>query len=366
MAKTVSSPAVETFAAGIETAVDVAAIEKELHELWHAVAETQPGSPERQIARASLFNFVVFCRTEAHRDHATQVLSTLTSYHPCRAMVLVVDPESPKPQLSAAISAHCHLAAERKQVCCEQITFHASGTDVENLSATVLPLLESDLPTVVWWQYNFLQSVVVFRQLVDAADQIIYDTSSWDAPENQFGALAEIIAARQHSKFADLSWTRLGLWRELAADFFDDPSCRAKLNSVRAVEIEHGCGPGAAVRAELLASWFAAQLQWPAAEALAKIRLTEREDRDVTAVGIISFVIRASDARFSVRKDHGELAASAVVEMPNVCSLPRKQAFRPADDASLLSQELDRASNPFIYERALRMASQLFGRAGKI
>jgi glucose-6-phosphate dehydrogenase assembly protein OpcA len=360
MATSVGVPQLETFAAGVETAVNVAQIERQLHELWRLAAESGQNPSQRQITRACLFNFIVFCRTDAERDHATETVSILTSRHPCRAILVLANPDAPEKDLSAAISAHCHLAGgERKQVCCEQIVIRAFGSAVEKLLAAVLPLLESDVPTVIWRPGNFLQHSELFRPFIDVADRIIYDTSSWTKSYTQLGLLASMVAEHRRCNFADLSWTRLALWRQLTAEFFDEPRCRAELGKIRKVEIEHGCGPGAALRARLLGSWIAAQLNWPVAEAAAKMDLREREDTDATSVGIISLAIKTEVATFSVRKNHGELTASALAEMPNLCSLPHKRAFHPMDDASLLSQELDHAVRHTVYERALIMASCL-------
>jgi hypothetical protein len=73
-------------------------------------------------------------------------------------------------------------------------------------------------------------------------------------------------------------------------------------------------------------------------------------------VGILSVAIKTDDATFSIRKNHGERTASATVDMPHACGLPRKRAFWPADDASLLSQELDRPARDPVYEKALAIA----------
>ena len=45
--------------------------------------------------------------------------------------------------------------------------------------------------------------------------------------------------------------------------------------------------------------------------------------------------------------------------MSKVCGLPRKRAFWATDDASLLSQELDRAAPDSVYQWALAMAAAL-------
>jgi len=223
----------------------------------------------------------------------------------------------------------------------------------------VLPLLESDLPTVIWWQGDFLQQLDLFPHLITVADRLIYDTSTWAEAVSQLAALVRAIAGHPNCRFADLSWTRLGLWRRIAAEFFDEPQCRAELEKIRAVEIAHGRGPGARLRALLYGSWIAAQLNWPVTEAYVKIHLSEREEHDATSVGIMSVVIKTDDGTFSIRKNHGEHTASAIVEMPDACSLPRRQAFAPSDDVSLLSQVFDQPGRDPIYERALVMAAAL-------
>ena len=351
------SAQLETFTAGVETAVDVAQIERQLHELWQLAAESEKDPAQRQITRACLFNFIVFCETDAESVHASEVISTLTSYHPCRAIVLVARPDVATAELSASISAHCHLAGTgRKQVCCEQIAIHASGAGVEHLSAAVLPLLESDLPTVIWWPGNFLKRIDLFRRLVAVADRVIYDTSAWTDPQSQLAALVRRITEHSRCTFIDLSWTRLGLWRRLAADFFDEPKCRTELARIRTVDIVHGRGPGAGLRALLYGSWIAAQLNWTVAEAREKIHLSARDDRDATSVGILSITIKTDDATFSIQKNFGESTASATMDMSNPCGPARTRAFWPADDTSLLSQELDLVRRHTVYEKALAVA----------
>ena len=347
----------ETFAAGVETAVDVAQIERQLHELWQLAAESEKDPSQRQITRDCLFNFVVLCETDAGVAHATEVISSLTSRHPCRAIVLSAGSDSATSELSASISAHCHLAGTgQKQVCCEQIAIHATGQSVARLGSAVLPLLESDLPTIVWWQGSFLERIDLFRRLVAVANRVIYNTSAWDDALLQLAALARVITEYPRCGFADLSWTRSALWRQLAAEFFDEPHCRVELSRIRAVDIVHGSGPGTGVRALLYGSWFAAQLRWPVAEAQTKIHFSESNDRDATSVGIVSVAIKTNDATFSIRSNHGEDTASATVEMPNACGLPRKRAFWRSDDTSMLSQEFDRSTRDPVYERALAMA----------
>jgi glucose-6-phosphate dehydrogenase assembly protein OpcA len=334
---------IESFTAGTATAVDVAQIERQLHELWELAAESE----SQQITRACLFNFIAYCESEADRDHVTGVIGELTSRHPCRAIVLLARRDEKEDKLAAAISAHCHLAGGgRKQVCCEQISIEAAGTGITRLGVVVLPLLESDLPTVLWWRGNFLKDEPAFRPLVAVADRLIYRTED----EKQLAAVARSLEENRGCRYTDLAWTRLDLWRKLTAESFDDPQCRAELARLESVEISYGGKPGVRVRALLLAGWVVAQLNYTG-----KIRLVAQEED----AGITGIVLRSARGTFTVKKDFGERAASARVEMPESCGLPRKQAFLPGDDAALLALEFDRTQGGTTYQRALQVAATL-------
>src|SRR5207244_4514753 len=84
--------------------------------------------------------------------------------------------------------------SRRNRVCCEQISIHASGSRVAHLAGALLPLLESDLPTVLWWNGVFLDRPELFRRIGAVADRVLFDTSAWPRPEAQLSGLAKIFA----------------------------------------------------------------------------------------------------------------------------------------------------------------------------
>ena len=75
---------------------------------------------------------------------------------------------------------------------------------------------------------------------------------------------------------------------------------------------------------------------------------------------MLSITLRGPDFEVRVHKNHGEHTASVVVNVPEACGLPRKRAFEPDNEAALLDQELDRATAPAVYARALAMAGLTF------
>lgn len=360
-----TTPPLETFTAGHESTVDVAEIERQLGALWAAAADSGKDASARAVTRACMFNLVAVCATDEAREHLTETIRILTSRHPCRAILLrAASADAAGDSLSASITAHCHLAAGGgKQVCCEQISLSASGARVGALPGAVLPLLESDLPTVLWWSGAFLDQPELFRRLSDGIDRLFFDTSHWNVRHDLRGrltALTESIDQLPRVLVCDLSWTRLHLWRQLIADLFESPGCAESLSHLERVRIRHGRGPGAWLRSRLLGAWLAAQLRWDPADARERLELQCVDEDDVEGAGLLEVKLEGPEARFEVCKHHGEQAATSVVHMPRACELPRKRAFWPTDDASLLSQELDRPSRREVYWRTLRMAVQVW------
>jgi len=355
MAPTVTN-SLESFAAGAETAVDVAQIERQLAELWQLAAESDTAA----VTRACLFNLVAICDTEAARDRATETIRIVTSRHPCRAIVLLAQPAATTDELAASITAHCHLAGGGgKQVCCEQISIHATGRSVAQLAGAVLPLLESDLPTINWWLGDFLETPLLFRRLCGVADRVFFDTSTWPAAPARLVQLAAAMNEQRQCVFCDLSWTRLEFWRRMTAEMFDPPECAAEVSRLQSAEIIYGDGPGAQLRARLYGGWLATQLGWSAPDAVARLTFEQREEPDTSGCGITMVTIRSAAAQFIVRKNYGEQVASTVVHMPDACGLPRKRAFWPTDDAALLSQELDAMRRDSLYARVLALTVEL-------
>lgn len=350
----------ESFTAGVATAVDVPGIERQLTALWQMAADRDSGA----VTRASLFNLVAYTESTAARDAATDVIRDLTSRHPCRAIVLLGRPSEPQTELTAAITAHCHLAGGGgKQVCCEQISITAAGAGYTQLPGAVLPLLEADLPTVVWWRENFLEQPELFARLASVADRIIFDTSHWsDVP---LARLADLVAGARRCRFSDLSWTRLAFWQRLTAEMFDPPECRAELARLEAVTIRHGAGPGARLRALLYGGWLAARLGWPAVDARRRVELHSARDIDARVGGLLRITFRSAAGEFVIWKEADQQVAGTIAQLPRVCQLPRRRALWPTDEVALLSQELDQPARAALYEQTLRLAAELAGRPGR-
>ena len=181
---------VESFTAGTETAVDVAQVERQLRDLWKLASKDS----RQRITRACLFNLVAYTETDADRDRVTGIISEVTSRHPCRAMVLLAKPGEPD-EIGASITAHCHLAGGGKQVCCEQISIHASGKNVADLP-------EGSAERVLWTHIQYIEK---YRGHMDYPE---YRKRGWPIGSGHVEAACKRIGNRM--KGANKRWTPEG------------------------------------------------------------------------------------------------------------------------------------------------------------
>ncbi len=129
--------------------VDLTAIERELSQLWKL-----PGTARRSaeaVTRACMSNLLIYCTSEEQASGLPDELDVIVRVHPSRVLLLIGDTESATTGIAAYVSAHCHLAGDRHQVCSEQVTVSASGDAVPRLPSTARSLLIGDLPTSLWW-----------------------------------------------------------------------------------------------------------------------------------------------------------------------------------------------------------------------
>src|SRR5947207_439891 len=141
----------DAFLSGEGVPVDLHDIETELTRLWGPAAERAGGPvPERpNVTRIVLANLVVFSASaDPGRLHAA--LDTVTTRFPCRTIVVRRGEEAGR-TVAAEVSALCHLPAPGlPQVCSERIVLRAGPQAGDLLPGAIRPLLEADLPFVLW------------------------------------------------------------------------------------------------------------------------------------------------------------------------------------------------------------------------
>ncbi|GIW87781.1 MAG: hypothetical protein KatS3mg108_2105 [Isosphaeraceae bacterium] len=259
-----SSDATDAFLSGQGIEVPLDRIEDELIRLWGPAAERADG-PDLEhpaVTRIALANLVV-AALDAKVQPSAQALETVASRFPCRMIILHVA-DQPTSGVTAEISAQCFLPAPgQPQVCSERIVLRVGSEARDLLPGAVRPLLESDLPMVLWWIGDPRPSPILFHDLAREASRLIADLSDPDADPQAVAAALD--PKRSQCDFGrDLAWFGVYRWRELVAQFFDVPKPLDALGRIDSVEIR-SAAPSASRPARVgcwLAAWMAGQLGW--------------------------------------------------------------------------------------------------------
>jgi glucose-6-phosphate dehydrogenase assembly protein OpcA len=257
-----SDAATNSFLEGQGIPVELPNIENELANLWGPAAE-QVGGPELEtphVTRIVLANLVVES-FHSHCESLGDVLETVIARFPCRT-IAVIGSDDPERRITAEVSALCHLPAPGlPQVCSERIVLRAGPDAVALVPGAIRPLLEADLPMVLWWTSDPRKHEVLFRDLADECTRLILDLPDPGAEADaiRLGLDPELCLFSR-----DSAWFGLGRWRELVAQFFDRSCHIESLDRIDSVQIEV-LSPDVTRPPRLaiwLAAWLAGQLGW--------------------------------------------------------------------------------------------------------
>ncbi len=252
----------DAFLSGQGIPVEPGRVEDELLKLWGPAAE-RVGGPELEspnVTRVVLANLIV----EADGACAGRIagaLDEVVARFPSRAIVLGCTGAGDR-GVSAEVAALCHLPAPGlPQVCSERIVLKAGPGAIDLLPGAVRPLLEADLPVILWWTGDPRRIEALFRSLAREATRIVLDLPD---PGADSAALRLGLDPAINAHARDSAWFAVAGWRELIAQFFDGPDGPEALARIRSATIEV-VTPNANVFPRLpvwLAAWLAGQLGW--------------------------------------------------------------------------------------------------------
>jgi glucose-6-phosphate dehydrogenase assembly protein OpcA len=350
----------------------LSAIERELRTLWQSAAESAEAGRGAAVTRTCLANLVVLVHERDAAEQATTVIDQLTDIYPNRAIVVTALPGPPA--LAAWVQAHCKLPAPgRPQVCGEQITVEASGEATVHIPGVVLPLLVPDVPVVLWLPRGEPSEHPAAAKLTDVVDRLIVDSATFTAPEHGLAAILGLLDA--DTGVSDLAWARLTAWRELLAQFFDDPAMLAHLAEVEDVRLTIPHQPGATPdrsQALLLVGWLATRLGWRVAEDGARLlrpdggpialEMSPLERPEQWPDRLLAVAIGCRRAQFSVARIADSDTAVARAKAEGRWPIDRTVRLDRLDDAALLAGELRLLGRDRSFEEALRLATALASR----
>jgi glucose-6-phosphate dehydrogenase assembly protein OpcA len=147
------------------------------------------------------------------------------------------------------------------QVCSERIVLRVGPEAVGLVPGAVRPLLEADLPMILWWTGDPRRHEPLFRDLAGECSRLILDLAD---PGAEAGALRLGLDPGVCRSSRASAWFGLARWRELVAQFFDPPCNSESLKRIDSVHVEAlspnpACPPRMAI---WLVAWLAGQLGW--------------------------------------------------------------------------------------------------------
>ncbi len=334
--------------------VEIGRIDKQLGKLWEDSGDTK--------TRASLVNLAIYTEKPEAIQPNTEIIAKIAGEHACRALLVLANPDAPKSDAKAWISAHCHIAGKgERQVCSEQITFQLDGETVAGLPNIVFSHLDSDLPLYFWWQGEFHEPLD--EKLWAWMDRLIYDSAEWKNPAAQFALvkkISELTEAR--TIMCDLNWSRILGTRYALAQIFDHSCALARLDTIRKVSItcaSHSTGL-------LLLGWLAAQLGWKFQPLLDKKSFVTSEGDHVEfeiveapGAAISHCVFECADRVFEITRDekseyyHVRISGEGASEAPMLVSAGKSELV------DILLVELSRGGKHPLYVKALRAIQPL-------
>ena len=182
-------------------------------------------------------------------------------------LIGVADPDGPS-WLDARVEAHCILPREdAPETCAEMIHLTCGGESGRHLAAIAAPLLIHDLPVTVWWPGEPPFATRPAQDLLDAADRLIVDGSTWSGDGlERLGQMAALLPGARLA-ISDFALVRQSRWREAIASIFDDPDFLPYLRSLRRIAITYAthdetCAPGSTnmVKPVYHVGWLASRL----------------------------------------------------------------------------------------------------------
>jgi glucose-6-phosphate dehydrogenase assembly protein OpcA len=242
------------------TALDPLDIEKTLTALWKEYAATTP--PGGVVgARARLANLVSYCRSKPETESAMAEIAELNSVRPVRSILVSTQTGRSAKEAEAAIKCG---TAHAKPVCYEEVLLRLSEDAVQLLPSVVEPLTIPDLPVYLWFPGDPQLDDPQVDRLLTLTDRVVTDSHHFARPANQFRRLHHWMEYfRGEIVFTEMTWARLGTWREAVGKLFDATENRALLPGIREVVVTsvHGAGEPSD-RAMLMTGWLASKLGW--------------------------------------------------------------------------------------------------------
>lgn len=257
----------------------IARLENDLRDLWKPPED--PTAPP--LTRVCTMNLVVVAPTHELLERYTPVVDEVTASIPARAILASIEPDATGEEISGDATAVCSLEAGKK-ICSERITLACRGNAAARAASAIEAFLVPEIPTALVWLGRVHVDDPIFEDLANDANRIVLDS--------EYTSIASVIQVvkwsrtrRNTTEIADLAWTRIAVWQEMLARFFDDVEARPLASKVSRIKLTQACDPGARIgpEAALILGWIGTRLGWKTSRLAGALRF-KREDGGPVAI----------------------------------------------------------------------------------
>jgi glucose-6-phosphate dehydrogenase assembly protein OpcA len=234
-------------------------------------AAAEAADEDHPHPRSCVMTLVALVATDAEERRAQDAAKAIAVHHPSLAVVVRDNTELEAGEIAAWVTTDTHRPASAGAVQFELVTLHVHGAAGEHLAALIDPLLQSGVPTYLWWIGTPPFGEHELDDALKVCDALVIDSARFDAPYRSFMGLAQLTSSsHRRLGLADFQWSRLTPWRESIAQFFSPADRRTFLSGIAEIGIDYaGEGRGNRIAAALLVGWLGSALGWKLQRAVA-------------------------------------------------------------------------------------------------
>ena len=204
-------------------------------------------------------NLIVYVENERYWDWVFERAWRIADKHPSRMIVL----DAIKGHHGTKVTAHEQRHDDAPEIFREGVELGVDGIRAPRRVHFVEALLVKDIPNVLWWAADRLFTSETFAGLLKISEHVILDSSGTNTETSALREFSSYFSGEHHVALGDLAWMRLDPWRDVIAQFFDDPSVRDELFAIRRIVVSSGSDS----EALYLGGWLASRLGWKVRDA---------------------------------------------------------------------------------------------------
>ena len=308
--------------------------------------QRRPADGGPPFTLSGVLNLIVHCPS-GDLDAMREVVEHLSDHQPSRAVLVSWSADGEG--IDAAVSTSCRLTGGRATVV-ERVELTLRGEARRGAASAIVPLLRSELPTVLWWPGAPDPSPDgPLAGLAELCDRVVTEV---DRDDDAAAALATLAAwvSEDGPMVTDMAWASITSWRRLIAQVVDDGAlARLRGAPASAVVAHPGARPNA--KALLMAGWLRSIVGETLTVTL------ERRSGDGDELVAVEVAGSRSGRHLVIERLPGRGAAAVCVTEPDGTDRRRVLPLPSPDRARLLGGELELQRRDQAFERALRAAA---------